>query len=232
MFELLYKSPWHHPAVALIVASVMFVVLLRKLPFFWAFVIGALTLTCTDAVVTGGWSQLGGEQHWLYTPLTFIFVLTGDWRAYLLSQRYSSSSQKGWAPWISSLSWAMVPTLLSGVLSKVLFPEAFANPRILYAVYELIFIATMAIYTLQVLPARLRHCPDDVAKWIKIVLGFQITHYILWVSADFIILAGFDFGHGLRIIPNVMYYAGFVPVVYFLAPKSIKQPPEISPKQW
>lgn len=80
MFESWYFSPLNHPGAAWLSAAIMLAVVLRKLPFFWAFVVGALAVTVADATVTGAWSKLGGESHVAFPVLSFFFVLFGDWR--------------------------------------------------------------------------------------------------------------------------------------------------------
>jgi hypothetical protein len=37
-----------------------------------------------------------------------------------------------------------------------------------------------------------------------------------------VILAGWDFGFALRILPNVLYYAFFVPFVFATAPREAR----------
>ena len=41
-------------------------------------------------------------------------------------------------------------------------------------------------------------------------------YYALWAVADVLILAGRDVGWALRIVPNQLYYAFWVPVVWWL----------------
>jgi hypothetical protein len=46
------------------------------------------------------------------------------------------------------------------------------------------------------------------------VSRFVLLYYGLWACADAIILAtGADFGFGLRVIPNVLYYGGLIAVI-------------------
>lgn len=224
MFETMYKSSWHHPGAAWCVGGLMLLWVIWRLPFFWGFIVGALALTAVDAGVTGAWSQAGGEAHALYAPLTFFFVLFGDWRTYLLAHRYSSkpdASPASW--WLGSFAFAMFPMIAIGLMRYVLFVEQFKNMRILFAVYELIVIGVLMTYLVIVLPRRLAHVPDEVARWLKLVVGFSLTHYILWISSDALIMNGLEWGYGLRMMPNVMYYALFIPFVYMSAPRAIKK---------
>jgi hypothetical protein len=49
---------------------------------------------------------------------------------------------------------------------------------------------------------------------LRAVLGYVVAYYALWASADVLILAGVDFGWGLRVLPNQLYYSFFVPFAY------------------
>lgn len=219
-FEALYGSLWHHPGAAWLSAGVMLLVALRRLPFFWAFVLGAIFISAADATITGGLSKLGGESWAAYPVLSFFFVLFGDWRCYLLVARYSADDA---APkpraWISALRLALLPSLVVFGLGQV-FAAAFTIPRVMYLVYELCFIATATTYGALVLSKRLAALDrPDYARWLMRVFGFQLAGYVGWALSDLLILSGQEWAHGLRIIPNVMYYAGFVPVVYLMAPE-------------
>jgi len=39
--------------------------------------------------------------------------------------------------------------------------------------------------------------------------------YALWAAADLLIVAGFDAGWAVRLVPNQLYYAWYVPFVYW-----------------
>ena len=224
MFEAMYKSGWHHPGAAWLVGGLMLLWVVWRLPFFWGYMVGALALTAVDAGVTGAWSQAGGEAHVLYTPMTFFFVLFGDWRTYLLAHRYSSAPEARPASWwAGSFAFAFFPMIVIGLMRYILFVEQFKNMRILFAVYELIVIGVLTTYLTLVLPARLARVPAEVARWLRGVVGFGLAHYVLWISSDALIMAGMEWGYGMRMVPNVMYYALFLPFVYISAPKAIKK---------
>ncbi len=224
MFEELYSSAWNHPGAAWASAFIMLLVVLRRLPFFWAFLIGALAMTSADAMITGGYSRLGGETSAIFPILSFFFVLFGDWRLYLLTERFSGS--KGPSVWLRSGAIAIIPSLLVYVIGKV-SPDFFAVSRVLYLTYELTFIALAFLYFAFVLRPRLANLGADTARWLKIVFSFFLIGYVGWALSDVIILSGFEWGHGLRILPNLMYYAGIIPVVYFTAPAEERSWPRI-----
>ena len=51
-------------------------------------------------------------------------------------------------------------------------------------------------------------------RYLRAVLAYVAVYYALWGIADVLILAGFDAGWGLRILPNQLYYSFWVPVAW------------------
>lgn len=217
MYESLYGSAWHHPGIAWASALVMWVVIARKLPFFWAYLVSVLFITSADAMITGGFSKLGGESFSGYPLLSFVFILFGDWRCYLLTERYSRGASR--SAWWRSFWMAMAPTLIVLVMDQIFVGVFDTKSRVMFLIYEMIFICIAFTYGALVMLPRLAGVDVEVARWLKWVFGFQLCGYALWVACDLLILAGYDVGLALRIVPNAMYYAGFLPVVYLTVPK-------------
>ena len=48
----------------------------------------------------------------------------------------------------------------------------------------------------------------------RAVLAYAVAYYALWAAADLSILAGRDAGWALRMLPNQLYYALFVPFAF------------------
>jgi hypothetical protein len=220
-YESLYWSWWNHPLACWISAALLLPLILRRLSFLHAYMVLGLALTCADALVTGMWSKLGGESSWLYTPLSFVFVVAGDWRVHWLVQREVSRTQD--APWggLAASRLAFVIAILPSLaveLGKFPFPDALAQSRVMYLFYELWALAILTtiqgIYIAKWLEGR----PAPYIMWIRGVVGFAQAHYLLWALSDMIILSGYDMGYALRIVPNVMYYALYLPAVWLLAP--------------
>ena len=121
--------------------------------------------------------------------------------------------------WLTTGALALVPSLLIWVIGQVL-PTAFENPRWLYLTYELMFIAlATGNYIVRIRPS----ADGPRKKWLSTVNMFFLAGYCGWALSDIIILSGVDFGHALRIVPNVMYYAGFIPVVFLAAPEKERE---------
>ena len=238
MWESLYQSAWHHPGAALVMAAIMAVVLLRRLPFLLAFTLGALLITCADAAVTGGLSKMGAESWAVFPILSFFFVLFGDWRLWLLTehvraQGVSAQSMGVHGPprrstiaasvWARSLAMALTPSLVVFGLGRA-FPAPFEAPRVMYLIYELTFIVLAMTYGVLILaPQLIRRVDPSTRSWALGAVALQSAGYLGWASADLLILAGQDWGHGLRVLPNVVYYAVFIPWVWFTAPAALRQ---------
>ncbi len=88
-------------------------------------------------------------------------------------------------------------------------PEA-----ILWLVYEVMFVLLALGTMVCLVSARVGIERAQVRRYARTVLVVVVTYYMLWAVADVIILAGYNWGWGVRIVPNVLYYGGFVPVAY------------------
>jgi hypothetical protein len=65
-----------------------------------------------------------------------------------------------------------------------------------------------------IVPARVPAATPRLQAYLRTVLAYVAIYYALWATADVIILAGFDLGWALRMLPNQLYYAFFVPFAY------------------
>ena len=81
----------------------------------------------------------------------------------------------------------------------------------IWLIYEIAFtVLALALFTWLPMPAQ-------VGRFLRTVLAYVILYYVLWATADIITIAtGNDLAWALRLIPNQLYYAGFVPVAYTL----------------
>ncbi|RDV37272.1 hypothetical protein DV096_14935 [Bradymonadaceae bacterium TMQ3] len=220
IWERVYLHSLHHPGAAWLSAALVLGVMLRRLPFFYAFIIGAVVVSAADAMITGGWSQLGGQAHPSYVGLSWFFVLAGDYRVFLLLERYRRARSESWSGgagvWWRALGWTLIASVVVGLIS--VSSDLFnASARRLYLTYELVALGVVAlVWRVRVLGAM--PPGDPVRRWLSRVAIFVMVQYALWAGADVVILAGLDVGHLLRMIPNLMYYALFLPVVLLSAP--------------
>ena len=105
----------------------------------------------------------------------------------------------------------VVPT--ASLVARVIAPD---NSRVLFLVYELMFATIALVVRFGILPTR----PESTGtQWAKRLSEFEIVQYLLWAGADVIILSGVEFGFIVRIVPNVLYYGGFVAFAWVTSPK-------------
>ena len=227
MFESVYDSPWASTLALAAVSVIAFALWLRRQSFLVAYV-GLFTLVSLgDALRSGTWSPL----HLLASPwedaVGMGFVLLGDFRYFLLVERFTAKPKSGATEKTAARAWAfaigftLIVPLITLWLSKA-YPARFAG-RALYMAWEALFIVLAVGLRVFVLRRRLAPASAAVRSWLLDVTHFEIATYALWLLADCIILfAGADAGFALRIVPNIMYYGLFVCFVAFRAPAEVK----------
>jgi hypothetical protein len=213
VFEAAYGSNLHHPYLFWFV-GVPFAMLLAwrmrsarvLLPTLLVFQLGILL----DAWLTAPkLSPLTGDTA---QNVAIAFVVLGDARYFFLLQRYGENRPTLRALGIACALGLIVP--IASLVAKVWS----ANPRVLFCVYEAMF-AVLAVGLASFAVPRM---PDGPSKrWAARLTTFEIVQYVLWVLADVIILSGHDVGYLLRLVPNTMYYAVFVPYAWGTAPKEL-----------
>ena len=171
-----------------------------------------------DCVLTGYSSPLGQNTPAM-TVAAVVFVIVGDLRLYLLLARLSRPRWSGVAL-VEALAASLAPSLVIAALKRVA-PALVANGRNIFLIYELTALIPLALWGFVLLPARLQNAPED-RRWLRGAVGFFAVQYALWASADVGILAGADLAWGLRVVPNLMYYALFVAWVWRTAPKGLR----------
>jgi hypothetical protein len=210
----LYDSALHHPVIAYVAGLALLIALARRLPFLLDFLVVFLVAILADATVTGAWSPVSAESP-VYTALSIAFVILGDLRYFLLVERYTSPSH----PFTAVLARALAVSLLVPVSSVVLreLVPAMESSRVLFLVYEVLLFSLVLGYS----RVRLRGpaaIDEPHQRFLSRVSAFVLVQYAAWATADVILLAGADVGHLLRIVPNVLYYALFLPFVLVTAP--------------
>lgn len=137
-----------------------------------------------------------------------VFVLVGDLRYFLfIEAAQADGTLRADAGAIGrACAWTLVVPLTSQGLVHALGAD---EPRILFLVYETLFVLLSIGIAVFYLPRR-AHALD----WTRRVTGFVILYYALWAVSDAIILStGADIGFLLRILPNALYYGGLVPAI-------------------
>jgi hypothetical protein len=205
MWKAIYDSPLHHPLACWLATSglLLWAANRARLPGrarAWLWLFGLCILA--DATLTGAWSPLPAE-HPASQPLAIAFVVAGDWRFFVWGTLLASDGPP-WRAWLTGLGWALIVPLLHGAAIRA-WPSAMSDLRVVYLAYELGLAAVVGVWWWR---QRRRACPQQRA--IGSLASFELLQYLGWATADIVILAGSDLGHGLRLVPNLMYYAGFL----------------------
>jgi hypothetical protein len=219
-----YDSAWHHPFVAYVAGVALLWAVVRRLPFLYGYLVVFVAIILADATVTGGWSPVPTGSS-AYTVFSVVFIVLGDLRYFLLAERVTRPRESFWSSLLFSVPMSLVMPITTGILTRTI--EAMANTRVLYAVYE------FAMFLIVLALERFRFASRDVdaatRRWVRELSLLFAGLYLGWAVSDVLILAGIELGHALRIVPNVLYYAAFLPFVYARAPRSLRESFAIGP---
>jgi hypothetical protein len=221
-FQAVYDSPWHHPFLSWMGTAVLLggIALARRVPFLTAFVLMGAAEIALDAWFTGAWAPLP-QGHPALQPLAIGFVVLGDWRFFVLVERYArppGETPPLWRVLAVSLVWALGVPVVQGVMTRVL-PELFSDLRHTFLAYELGFLALALGLRFGLVGRRLEGCSPGIRRYVLALAEFEALQYALWAGADLLILSGQSWALALRIVPNVLYYAGFLAFAYLMAPR-------------
>jgi hypothetical protein len=215
--QALYDSPFHNPALFWVVGTIVLALVARKVGFVLGWVLLGAFEIMADATITGGWSPVPSGSSW-GQPLGILFVLLGDLRYFVLVERFARGSlAQAIGP---ALAFTLIVPAISQVLMRVA-PSLFASPRWIFLVYEALFVVLAVVMRFAIVPRRLSGATPAVRDWLVRISTFELVQYALWVAADVVILSGIEAGFLLRIVPNVLYYAVFVPFVWRTAPDEV-----------
>jgi hypothetical protein len=179
------------------------------------FCVALTALSLLDAWLTTtsipGVGPLTGAASSL-VPLAF--VLMGDFRYFFFieSARSDGTLSSSAGIFARSFAWTLVVPV---VAQLAIAASGSDDPRILFLVYEMLFVfLSIGIFALY-LPGH-----SGALRWTRRVTLYVIGYYALWAGADAIILtSGADMGFALRVVPNALYYGGFVPMLAWTAPR-------------
>lgn len=226
MFQSIYDSAWYAPGLFWLSGLLFLAYLVRDRPFVFAYLILFTIEIMVDALVTGGVSPTQGHPA-LHQQLAILFVILGDFRYFLLVERFVAKGRARPSPGpgvarVTALALGqslLIPVLSYAVMAAV--PSTGESPRVTFLLYEAMFTVLALVLRFFVLPRRLKGQPEAEAQFLRSVTSFVLVQYAGWALADVLILSGASWGYGLRLVPNTMYYAGFLPYVYLKAPKEL-----------
>jgi hypothetical protein len=156
---------------------------------------------------------LTGPGGWPLLP----FVLLGDYRVFALVLVVMHPGRERVGALVEAAAWTViVPAFAYGTYRSL---EAVHGPvpeTVLWLVYEVAFALLATGVMVRLVPRRVGIERAGVRRYLRTVLAFVILYYALWAAADVAILSGRDWGWGLRVLPNQLYYGVFVPFAYAL----------------
>jgi hypothetical protein len=171
----------------------------------WGLVFGVST--ALDAWLNGALSPLAETSRW--TPLVGVFfVIVGDARLFVAIESKAAASRRGYAV-VRALGVSLVVPLVTQLV-RGLVPYVAATLRVTYLVYELLFLAWLVVLMKQ----RVVRWSTSSHAWATGLLRWFGLQYGLWAFADIVLLTtSLDVGYAIRMVPDLMYYALFVPWV-------------------
>jgi hypothetical protein len=171
----------------------------------WSLVFAAETIA--DPIVTGPLLRALGFTEGLVADYGMIpFVLLGDFRVFLLVCFVGAPGAGLASALVRAAAWTLVVPLVAWSTTAALRAALVdIPPTTIWLVYESAF-ACLAL----VLRARFAD------TYCRTVLAYVAVYYALWAVADVIILVGIDAGWALRVVPNQLYYAFWVPFAEML----------------
>jgi hypothetical protein len=173
-------------------------------------------LTILDPLATGPLMRaLGGPGTKADLVLSCFFVLLGDFRVFWLLFRLSGPRIAGAAA-LEAAGWTLVVPAVALSFRAALgmaFPKLPENT--IWLVYELCFTVLALALRASLLPRRTAASSPALRRFVRAVAGYAALYYALWALSDALILfLGFDAGWALRVVPNQLYYAWYVPLVW------------------
>jgi len=183
--------------------------------------------TMVDPISTGPLLKaFSAGDGLLASAIPFLFVYLGDFRVLLLLAvvAHPDRELRGSLIW-AALATLVIPVLAGGTffLSGLIWPDV--HDQVLWMLYEFGFLALSVFLARRWLPTQIRSTgsPHGEAQleFARSLLGFSAAYYSLWLFADLVIIVGgLDLGWAIRIVPNQLYYAFWIPFVYtrFFAP--------------
>lgn len=214
MFEHFYSSFWHHPLVCWVAAAAVSPLLAQRRARLGLLPLVLLIEIMLDAWFTGAWSPLANDAP-LSALLAILFVIAGDWRFFYLLVRQRLAKQRSRKPAVALAIMLALIVPVVALAAQSALRERLPSARHLFLVYESCF-TVLAVIALVWVRRALTDGP--VRRWLTWLCLFEIVQYAGWAAADVVIFTAGDLGYLLRIFPNIMYYAAFVPFAFLTAP--------------
>jgi hypothetical protein len=174
-------------------------------------------LTILDPISTGPLLRTEALRDSLATTLIpFFFVLLGDLRVLWLALGVARPERGAAGNLGGALGLCAIVPCVAGAgyaITRWIVPDV--HGQLLWMIYEAGFLALCVVLSRVWTPRHLGHAPHS-ASYVQALFGFSAAYYALWLIADLLIVAGrLDLGWAIRIVPNQLYYAFWVPFAYW-----------------
>ena len=186
----------------------------RDAHFVWLYSVVFCIETLLDPIATGPVLELLDLGSGAASAVMVCFVILGDLRVFLLVfQLLDPERRVGRSLAFAALASLFVPIVAySGNALVEWFRPELTGQR-LWLIYELSFLA-VALFLRNTLVPR-RASDPRLGRFLRACLTYVAAYYALWASADVLILfAKLDAGWLLRVLPNQLYYAFWIPFVW------------------
>jgi hypothetical protein len=144
------------------------------------------------------------------------FVLLGDFRVFALALVVMQPGRARAGALLEAVAWTLlVPAVAYATFHALNALRGPVPGQVLWLVYEIAFAILAVVWMVRVVPSRVGVERGPVRRYLRSVLAFVLLYYVLWATADALILGGRDVGWGVRVVANVLYYGAFVPAAYW-----------------
>jgi hypothetical protein len=153
------------------------------------------------------------------TVVRLVFLLLGDFRVYLLI--FGLIAIAAARPWKTAvgiaLGWTViVPIVAYSAATALRAAVPGVSPALIWPIYEALFAGMGWMLWARVVPARVPSTQPALRAFLRSALLYVAAYYGLWAFADLLIqVGGIDAAWLLRVVPNQLYYAFWVPFVFF-----------------
>jgi hypothetical protein len=176
--------------------------------------------TILDPVVTGPLARaLGISQGVGGTVLLVLFVLLGDFRVYLLVFGVLAiAAGRRWTDGLGvAAAWTTAVPIVAYAANAALHAAVPGlDATSIWPIYETLFAAVALTLRARLVPARVPPAQPGLRSYLRDGLLYVAIYYASWAFADLLIqVGGFDVGWLVRVLPNQLYYALWVPAAFF-----------------
>ena len=215
VWQAFYDSPWHHPAIAWVAVVLGAIALASRQRFLFGYLVVFGLEIAADALASAPFIHVSGNAG---SALAVLFVILGDLRFFLVVERCASPAGLTRGAFGRALGLSLVVPVVS-FLIRVLSPLVANTGRLQFLAYEVPLVLLVLALRFVVLPRRLAARDAETRRWAYDLATFVAVQYALWILADVLLLADVAPAYALRVLPNIMYYALFLPFVYARAPR-------------